>query len=53
MTLSFPFGCGRVMYTTYHTVGTATNRHPGLKTQELLLWQLVLELSLCSDGVFE
>ncbi|MFN0247598.1 MAG: hypothetical protein ACKV2T_11995 [Kofleriaceae bacterium] len=48
LTVSFPFGCGRVMYTTYHTVGSTTNKHPGLLTQELLLFQLVLELSRCS-----
>lgn len=53
LTVSFPYGCGRVMYTTYHTVGSTTAKHPGLLTQELLLWQLVLELSLCSsDGLW-
>lgn len=53
LSLSFPFGCGRVMYTTYHTVGNIRSRHPGLFTQELLLWHLILELTVCSSDVVE
>ncbi|MBI5482071.1 MAG: hypothetical protein HY906_24665 [Deltaproteobacteria bacterium] len=51
-TVSWPFGCGRVLYTTYHTVGTTTGaRHPGFLTQELILWYLVMELQVCQHDV--
>jgi hypothetical protein len=50
LAVSWPYGCGRVLYTTYHTVGgTNGNRHPGLLTQELSLWHLVLELQACTQ----
>lgn len=49
-TVSWPFGCGRVLYTTYHTVGgTDRGRHPGFLTQELILWDLIMELQVCAD----
>lgn len=50
LTVTWPYGCGRVLYTTYHTVGSTTGgRHPGLLTQELILWYLVMELQVCQD----
>lgn len=49
-TVGFPYGCGRVLYTTYHTVGgTNGGQHPGFLTQELVLWYLILELQTCQD----
>jgi hypothetical protein len=49
-TVSWPFGCGRVLYTTYHTVGTTTGgKHPGFLTQELILWYLIMELQVCQE----
>ncbi|MFH1130099.1 MAG: hypothetical protein V1754_02110, partial [Pseudomonadota bacterium] len=48
MTVSWPFGCGRVLYTTYHTVGNE-GRHPGFLTQELILWHLIMELQACQE----
>lgn len=38
------FGCGRVMYTTYHT---APVPHAGLLPQELTMLSLILEISTC------
>ncbi len=49
-TVSWPFGCGRALYTTYHTVGSTTgNRHPGFLPQELVLWHLIMELQVCQE----
>jgi len=49
-TVSWPFGCGRVLFTTYHTVGTtAGGKHPGFLTQELVLWYLIMELQVCQE----
>lgn len=51
LTVTFPFGCGRVLYTTYHTVGGTTGgRHPGFDVQELVLWYLLMEIQVCSES---
>ncbi len=42
-----PTGCGRVMYSTYHTTGGA---HPGLLPQERVLLYLIFELGTCQQG---
>ena len=48
MTVTFePVGCGRVMYSTYHTVNTA---HEGLFPQERILMYLMMELGECKSG---
>jgi hypothetical protein len=48
LTVSFqPTGCGRVMYSTYHTTGPLTG-HRGLFAQERIMLYLVLELGVCS-----
>jgi hypothetical protein len=50
MTVSFQYGCGRVLFTTYHTVGTTGGgRHPGLYEQELTLFYLIMEIGVCQD----
>jgi hypothetical protein len=50
MSVSWPYGCGRVLYTTYHTVGGSDgNRHPDFITQELVLWDMIMELQACQD----
>ncbi len=50
MTVSFPYNCGRVLYTTYHTVGgTNGGRHPGLLPQEKILYYLLMEMTVCAD----
>lgn len=50
MTVSFPFNCGKALYTTYHTVGgTDGGRHPGLIGQELMLFYMLMEVTVCPD----
>jgi hypothetical protein len=48
LTVTFePAGCGRVLYTTYHTnPGT----HVGLDAQERLLAYLLMEIGVCKSG---
>jgi hypothetical protein len=49
-TVSWPYGCGRVLFTTYHTVGDTTGgKHPGFLTQELVLWYLIMEIQVCQE----
>jgi hypothetical protein len=50
-TVSFPFGCGRVLFTDYHTVGEMGGTHPGLLPQEKILLYLVMEIGICTDEV--
>ena len=48
MTVTFePVGCGRVMYSTYHTTHGA---HEGLFPQERILMYLMMELGECKSG---
>jgi len=50
MTVSFPYNCGKTLYTTYHTVGGGNGgRHPGLYGQELILFYLLMEVTVCPD----
>lgn len=42
-----PAGCGRVLYSTYHT---AENTHTGLVPQERVLLYLIMEIGVCFDG---
>ncbi|MFO0761282.1 MAG: hypothetical protein U0359_32690, partial [Byssovorax sp.] len=51
LTISFPYNCGRVLYTTYHTVGTTVGgKHPDLLPQEKILFYLLMELTVCQNG---
>ena len=48
LTVTFePAGCGRVLYSTYHTTETA---HAGLYPQERILLYLIMEIGVCSDN---
>ena len=48
LTVTFePIGCGRVLYSTYHT---ADNTHVGLVPQERVLMHLVMEIGVCSNN---
>ena len=47
-TTSFKHGCGRVLYTTYHTQPTAETNGP-LEPQALSLLYLILEIGVCVD----
>jgi hypothetical protein len=42
-----PAGCGRVLYSTYHT---ADSTHVGLIPQERVLMYLLMEIGTCKDG---
>lgn len=46
-TLSFAFGCGDVMYSTYHTVESIQTR-ADIAPQEMVLLYLILELNQCN-----
>ena len=46
-TVRFPFGCGEVMYSTYHTVEIG-QRSAVLAPQELVLLYLILEVQECN-----
>ncbi len=46
MTVSGQYGCGRMMFSTYHTNETA---HSGLTPQELVLMYIILEIGVCFD----
>jgi hypothetical protein len=47
LTVTFePAGCGRVLFSTYHTTDTT---HMGLVPQERALLYLVMEIGVCSD----
>ncbi len=46
-TVSWSHNCGRVLYTTYHTVGsTQGGKHPGLLPQKMVLFYLLVGLTL-------
>lgn len=48
LTVTFePGGCGRVLYSTYHT---ADSVHAGLVPQERVLLYLVMEIGVCKAG---
>jgi hypothetical protein len=42
-----PTGCGKVLYTTFQTAGSA---HVGLFPQERVLLYLIMEITTCSDN---
>jgi hypothetical protein len=48
LTVTFePTGCGRVLYSTYHTTETT---HTGLVPQERVLLYLIMEIGVCKSG---
>lgn len=48
LTVTFqPAGCGRALYSTYHTTAGA---HIGLVTQERMLLYLLMEIGVCVDN---
>jgi hypothetical protein len=50
LTIGFPSGCGRVIYTTYHTVGEMGPGHAGIEVQERILIYLIMEIGVCQQG---
>ena len=52
LTITFPYGCGKVLFTTYHTVGAMGGEsRANLLTQEKILFYLILEIGLCTEEV--
>ena len=52
LTVSWPYNCGRVVYTTYHTMGTTQGgQHSGLYEQDMILYFLLMEIGVCQDDV--
>jgi hypothetical protein len=48
----FNYGCGKVFYTTYHTIGGHTgSARPDMIAQEKILLYLVLDIGVCTDHV--
>lgn len=47
MTISAEYGCGRMMFSTYHT---DEGEHAGLTPQELILLYIILEIGVCHDS---
>ncbi len=48
MTVTYePTGCGRVLFTTYHTTD---DPHQGLTPQERILLYLIMEIGVCKSG---
>jgi hypothetical protein len=47
MTVSGQYGCGRMMFSTYHTT---EQTHLGLTPQELVLLYIILEIGVCHDA---
>jgi hypothetical protein len=48
LTLTGEYGCGRIMFTAYHTV--ESGGYVGLSPQELILMYLILEIGVCQTA---
>lgn len=51
LTVTWEFGCGKVLYTTYHTVGYMGESHSGLLPQEQILVFLSMEIGVCLEEI--
>ena len=51
-TVSFPYYCGKVLYTVYHTVSTSGEEPSNydLLLQEKIMMYLILDINTCSTG---
>jgi len=47
MTMTARYGCGRLLFSTYHTTEMS---HPGLIPQELVLLYIILEITVCDEN---
>ncbi|MCA9695845.1 MAG: hypothetical protein KC636_40080, partial [Myxococcales bacterium] len=45
LTVTGEYGCGRILFTAYHTVEGSS--YTGLTPQELVLMYLILEIGVC------
>ncbi len=48
-TVSFQYGCGKVLFSTYHT--EEFNSMPGFSAEELVLFHIILEVAECVGEV--
>jgi len=52
LNVTFNYGCGKVLFTTYHTIGALVGSpRPEMITQEKILLYLLLDIAVCSDSV--
>ena len=51
MAISASHGCGKIMFTTYHTAEGGDAAYTGLTPQELILMYLILEIGVCQENV--
>jgi hypothetical protein len=52
LNVTFNYGCGKVLFTTYHTIGALVGApRPEMITQEKILLYLVLDIAVCTDTV--
>lgn len=49
-TVSWPYYCGKVLYTVYHTTGGMGDTHAELLLQEKIMMYLIMEIQTCSSG---
>jgi hypothetical protein len=49
LTITFPYGAGKVLFSTYHTEGGGG--HPGLLPQEYVLLYLIMEIGVCQPPI--
>jgi hypothetical protein len=51
LTVTFPYGAGKVLFSTYHTVGDegGSPGHPDIYPQEYVLLYLIMEIGVCQD----
>jgi len=47
-TVSWPFYCGKVLYTVYHTHGTGSGTDYALMLQEKIMMYLIMEVQTCA-----
>jgi hypothetical protein len=50
LTVTWPYGAGKVLFSTYHTVGEGG--HPDVYPQEYVLIYLIMEIGVCQDPFF-
>jgi hypothetical protein len=53
LTITFPYGAGKVLFSTYHTVGDpgGSAGHVGIYPQEWVLVYLIMEIGVCTSPV--
>lgn len=52
LNITFNYGCGKVLFTTYHTIGALIESpRPEMIIQEKILLYLILDIAVCSESV--